>query len=384
MKKALAVLLSFLIILTLSGCSSLMDAVFPELKRPAGESGSPDEWGYLELPEGTVIIDGGQDVAAVRQAMQDALSRREKHVAVKNYIPFDWRDFYAFEYSTFWLDSYTAYHSLSARLKGDTETSSVYLYEFKYADLLDSEIELMKTKIDVAASRIASKVPKDADVWQKAKIVHDELCRLVTYDKSLSQPHCHDSYGALVNGNAVCSGYACAFTTVMSRLGEFCPIVYSEDHAWNRIGARTYEEFIDVTWDDTGHADKDGNEYISYAYFGLTREEVLKVDSHSITGGSDAVLDYAADPIAFNYYKHEGYYLTGYNENTIVRKLKEQLGSGSNMLTLRFDDEGWKKVKAWEEDSSALRAILGRVGVEGRFSFWFTDDFNVVCIGLNK
>ncbi len=57
------------------------------------------------------------------------------------------------------------------------------------------------------------------------------------------------AYGALVNGKAVCQGYACLLYAMFYQAGLPVRIIYNDDHAWNitKLGELWYN--TDVTWD---------------------------------------------------------------------------------------------------------------------------------------
>ncbi len=81
----------------------------------------------------------------------------------------------------------------------------------------------------------------------------------------------NDAYGALVDGKAVCEGYARAFQLLCNKANIDCVLLSgttdSANHAWNgvKIGGDWYQ--IDVTWNDT-----DGeNNYAENDYFNSNR-----------------------------------------------------------------------------------------------------------------
>lgn len=377
-------LLLLLLLIIMTGCSSAgsgpngTGAKISDLIRPT-ESTSP----LVQLPEGTLIIDA-ESLDEKSAQLEKAIRDRVTSVCVKSSIAFTWDQFYAMDSGSFWLESY-ATGSGFGRFSGDKEKSLYCLYEFTYYDLTEEEIREMKAALAAKIAEITALVPADADIWEKARLVHDELIRRVSYDQSLKLPHCHDAYGALVNGMAVCSGYASAFSTIMAVLGERCPMVVSDTHAWNRIGARTFEDFIDVTWDDLDLKDGQGHDYIHYSFFGLTREEVEAVDAHVIEGGANAYTNYLSDPITFNYCGHEGYRFASYDESKIINALAAQLEAGKNILMLRFDNPAdFARAAAWwNGDSEELSRILSAAGLQGQYLYWITNEVQTVMIGLD-
>ena len=86
----------------------------------------------------------------------------------------------------------------------------------------------------------------------------------------------NDAYGALVDGKAVCEGYARTFQLLCNKADIDCVMVSgtvdNTNHAWNcvKIGGEWYQ--IDVTWNDT-----DGeNNYAENDYFNLTDDLMFK------------------------------------------------------------------------------------------------------------
>ncbi len=338
-------------------------------------------YGYVEIPEDAVFIGGDSSYEEVRELLSEALEDMEPTVCIQNHVWFDTPDFYEMPYSTFWLEDFTARRFWGKR-KGDKENSSFDIYEFRYYDLSGSEIREMKKEIDDAAEEIIGKVSSKEQSWENLRTVHDELCRLITYDQTQSEPHCHDLYGALVSHSAVCSGYACAFTHIMRELGYYCPLSYSDDHAWNRVGVPSYDEYIDITWDDTDMTDRNGDPYIDYSYFFLTREECESIDSHSIQG-MDPYVE-MSDGQAYNYYSHEGYLLQSYSEEAIKDMFQRQYDKKQNLLTVRFArDEDYQTAKSWQEnDCEGFFPFLSSLGYYDMFCYWYNDNVRTVMIGL--
>ena len=92
--------------------------------------------------------------------------------------------------------------------------------------------------------------------FQVAQALHDYLVRNCVYDSAAtsatSPTTAFTAYGALVDGSAVCQGYALAYKLLLSRVGVPCVFVASDSmgHAWNmvQVGGAWYH--TDVTWDD--------------------------------------------------------------------------------------------------------------------------------------
>lgn len=140
-----------------------------------------------------------------------------------------------------------------------------------------------------AANSILAGMPADGTDYEKELYLHDALVKHVTYDDAYVEEQ--NAYSALVNGMAVCSGYAFALQYLLMRAGiESYYVVGTagEDengdpvgHAWNiaRIGGTWY--YVDPTWDDSD------DEYAPYhAYFNLDTDLLTR--------------DHALDPYPYN------------------------------------------------------------------------------------
>lgn len=341
----------------------------------------------------------------LEKEIRRALRNRERQICVigllsseKGYMNnstpgsgYDNSVFRTMPYSTFWMKSFEAYSgSLSSGgLWRQTWEDSCYVYTFDYFDLSGEEIRDMENRIDEAADEIIACIPPDADLWQKCRTIHDELARRITYDND-SGEHCHDLYGALVEHRAVCEGYALAFRYILNRAGEACDIVVSDwkeeadptAHAWNRISAPTYEEYIDVTWDDIGYTDGSGNPVVSYDYFGLTREEMTAIDDHNLGSGLFPEL---SEPEVFNYYRHEGYLLTEYNVWDVAEVFRRQYEAGSSCMTVRFADrQSYQTACTGLMDGGGMDQVLDVLGYYGTFWYTSNDDVCTITVGLGS
>ena len=123
--------------------------------------------------------------------------------------------------------------------------------------LSGSRLDAARTAYDSAMAQILSLVNDEMTEYEKELTFHDALASKVVY---LESEHAHDSYGALVEGVAVCEGYAKALQCLLHKVGIRSLIAtgssvnpstqQSEGHAWNivRIDGKYYH--TDLTWDD--------------------------------------------------------------------------------------------------------------------------------------
>ncbi len=142
---------------------------------------------------------------------------------------------------------------------------------------------------------------------EKALIVHDQLVLRCAYDYSAyynSGSRTADdntAYGVLVNGTAVCQGYACAYANIMNQLGIPTGLVTSEtlNHAWNMVEIDGSWYHVDCTWDDpAGRYD-----YQDHDVQGLCTHKSFLVSASAFSdqGNSLHAAHVAADYACYNF-----------------------------------------------------------------------------------
>ncbi len=100
---------------------------------------------------------------------------------------------------------------------------------------------------------------------------HVKMCQCSTRKGEIAIPTdpSHTAYGALIDGNPVCSGYARAMHLLLTCEGINAKIISGkgegEEHCWNLIELDGKWYQLDATWDDNDIAKKS-----SYYYFNIT------------------------------------------------------------------------------------------------------------------
>lgn len=101
---------------------------------------------------------------------------------------------------------------------------------------------------------ITEKAAKEDTDAEKIKVVNDEIKKRCTYSKE--GRYKREAYGCLVEGEAVCAGYAESFAWCMTELGIKNRYKFNkkETHVWNQVYI-DYKDSprwwnVDVTWND--------------------------------------------------------------------------------------------------------------------------------------
>lgn len=163
----------------------------------------------------------------------------------------------------FYIDFQKLYLNIETTTRGTKKTYKVFLNAGNSQNYLESQFQT-KESVDTALNEI-QKIRayfvqnKKQDTYQNIKLVHDYLVETIDYDQSTSRTNTYNLYGALVEKNCVCEGYAKAFKYLMEGLNIPCTIVagngtnsegVTESHAWNYVQLNGNWYAVDVTWDD--------------------------------------------------------------------------------------------------------------------------------------
>lgn len=162
--------------------------------------------------------------------------------------------------------------------------SPVYMLHEQKVSYDDSALASAIADFNDALDGIMNSVPAGlTSHYEIALYLHDALAKHVIYADGRND---QTAYGALVEGNSVCAGYARAYQCLLNRAGidswfvtgqSYNPSGILENHAWNLVSV--YDEltssyqclYTDVTWDDQG-------EKLFHMYFNCGGEEFM--DSH--------------------------------------------------------------------------------------------------------
>lgn len=229
----------------------------------------------------------------------------------------------------------------------------------------EDTVEDMYDELVKAARELVDQIPEGSTDIEKMLFVHDYICEHCSYDfNALHEEEnglWHTAYGALVQGKAVCSGYAEAFQYIMQLLGIEGGVCsgYSYrggSHAWNYVvlDGKTY--WIDATWDD-------GLTDASRAYFLFNDEQMLR------TRWLDKSQNYApvCDGDDGKWFRDNGAYFTEYDFDSI----SAYTASMSGKCELMFAD--YDTYKTALDDLIGKRKISKLDGV-GSVASYYRDD----------
>ncbi len=183
---------------------------------------------------------------------------------------------------------------------------------------------------------------KDCPVTQDDYLIelylHDTLLARCTYDQNATEsasryPNAYSAYGALVEGRAVCEGYAKAMQWLLTSVSIPNTVIrgYSKEnqtaHMWNLVEINDEYYYLDPTWNDD-------DKHPQYSYFNITSADLQR--THTIDSGTTVIADCASD--SDNYFVRNGTYISGYDRDTIADTIAAQIQNGATSVHLRFSD----------------------------------------------
>lgn len=196
----------------------------------------------------------------------------------------------------FYLSPKKMYLNIETTTRGGVSTYDVYINSGNEVNYLTEEFS-SKAEVDQAIAQIEQVKNqilqnKTGNTYEDIKMVHDYLVDNINYESSLSKQNIYNIYGALVNRECVCEGYARAFKYLLDELNIPCIMVIgtgtnsqgeTENHAWNYVQLDGNWYAVDTTWDDPvviggGTASEESR----YKYF-LVGREIIDQD-HSPSG----------------------------------------------------------------------------------------------------
>ena len=172
--------------------------------------------------------------------------------------------------------------SYSISLSGNI--AALYVdYGINNTTLTDAQINTMCDKFYNVAFDILKDVQSDWSILDKLIHMHNEICLICVYDDTLSK---YTAYEALVEGTAVCQGYALAYRYLLAMAGVSSEYVVSDsiNHIWNSVEVDGQLYNIDVTWDDPSRSG-----VCDYSNFLVSDEEKLRICKYSY---SSAIADW--------------------------------------------------------------------------------------------
>jgi len=246
----------------------------------------------------------------------------------------------------------------------------------RYSKSREKILSAVQATVQRADEIIGSIIEPGMTDFEKELAIHDYIVNNCRYDienlrKGSTPPEAYTAYGALVNGSAVCEGYAKAMKLLLDRVNIRSLVVAGHskgnNHAWNMVCLDGQYYHVDATWDDpvmTG-----GSQVLTHVYFNLTDDEIQK--DHS---WNRAAYPQCSDT-TYNYYHYYG--LTVTSSDAFTNLVGEAVAEGREHLSLRIlnYDNGNYDISRLIQNTATVLGLRG-------LTYSINDTYGVVDIWL--
>lgn len=223
--------------------------------------------------------------------------------------------------------------------------------------------------------------------FDKELVLHDALLSRCEYNDAAAADtqneiyaNAFTAYGALVEGSAVCEGYAHAMQYLLHHANIAATVVIGYDaetgepHMWNAVVLDGKRYYLDPTWND-------GGSEITYTFFNVTTADM--VTSHR-TGDETLGVEITADT-EHNYYRMTGNYLDTMDQKKIAEHVAGILTAGKDTAHLRFSPETYDNALFFIQNAAWFTETVNAclpVGVLPLHAYWLISDekYNTVTI----
>lgn len=222
-----------------------------------------------------------------------------------------------------------------------------------------------------AATALLKDLPTEKDLYFTELVLHDRLVKGCTYDTEAaadddaSDIMAYTAYGALVEGSAVCEGYARAFQLLLNRAGIPTTVINgtavdtNEPHMWNLILLNDRHYYVDPTWND--NQDKG-----YHTYFNVTSDELAK--THTASPKQAAVVTCTATKD--NYFIRHDTLIDTYHRQTIAEKIAQRVRAGDTTIQLKFTSDTFNNGLLFLKNGSLTFEMVDEALKSDGLSLW--------------
>ncbi len=240
-----------------------------------------------------------------------------------------------------------------------TQVDIAYHYALRTGDtsFLTENEKLAYQKLLTIADELQLKELNDIDAVVAA---HDYLILNTVYDEYTANSGCggvsHYAEGLLLNGLAVCSGYASTFQLLMELAGVDCEYVTNHGHAWNLVKIEDEWYHIDVTWDDPI---PDTPDVVIYTHFMMTDAELANLKDHA-NWSCECNETHECDDESYRLYPYKDYICT--TESEAATLISSQ--ASEKQITLVYPVDGPLS------QESLLQLVYDTLAISGSITYY--------------
>ncbi len=277
----------------------------------------------------------------------------------------------------FWVDNFYKYFR--------NESSLVFTPEYLYSQ---DEIQKMKIQLNDKINEVVSFANTLSSDYEKELYIHDYVCANTVYDYSLISVGGNTAYDSLVNGKAICEGYAKGIKILLDAVQIDNYLIFGDAktddevsaHMWNIVKIDNANYHLDATWNDQENLK-------TYFYFNIS-DKMIENDHFNFQPENNFCTSSAA-----YYYIVENTYIESYNGfYNQVYNSAEKLRAGNNSLSFVFENtDDYKQVISDIENNSyfynCMFEVIQRSGRQlnpYKINCYKIDENNYLCIKFEE
>lgn len=272
-------------------------------------------------------------------------------------------------------------------------------------DIMEAEVESGKIHFTLTyfeslketafVNRTTQEILKELGVegksnYEKTKLIHDYVCRLITYVDDTE--HASSVYSAYTKGEGLCNSYALCMYKLLTEAGVPCKWIGgtagtgrdADGHAWNlvQLGGRWYH--LDATWDDQ----EDGIVYDYFLKGSSDLDEANPKQLHKMDAEyyyTDYLKKYPVAQTAFQ--KGMNDENNPVNTDADKESTREVRYQFAQLVTGQYPDSGKISIRKGKMEDIQLYVTKEAVGLIERVSYQVTKGKNLVKVknmGLYK
>ncbi|GFH41580.1 hypothetical protein Hs30E_01310 [Lactococcus hodotermopsidis] len=251
------------------------------------------------------------------------------------------------------------------------DSAAIAQYEISF-DFTAAEVADLNQQIELKISDFVAKNAGKTE-YDKALAAYQYVIEQNDYNHAAAtagkadatDDRSYSMLGALLDGTAVCEGYADALQYLLARLAMTAHVVVGvandQNHAWNLVKIDGENYYLDATWGDASFTKEDKRANIDYTYFGMTTAE-LEMD-HKIANDFINLPIYKAT--AANYFVHNNLRFDSYDSEEISKVTQHFLRDNQSNICFQFSTlKAYHKAKKALFDAQGMMTIFADLADE--------------------
>ncbi len=242
------------------------------------------------------------------------------------------------------------------------------------------------TQLNNKVNEILSQASFCVTDYEKELYFHDYICENTTYDMDTFGSVGASVHNTLINGRAVCEGYARAMQILLDKSGIYNYLIIgdgtadgeTEPHMWNIVQLNNENYHLDVTWNDN-----DESNVPSYIYFNVTDEQISRDHSNFEPTENNCYGTYFNYSVRNGTYAHTFYHFSQFSDAS-ARILK----TGRNNVEICFENkyDYDRAISVIDDNEQFFEYVSSAVKKSGRnlkidsVEYYTDDNLQYICI----